>query len=152
VDWDALGAIGELVGALAVVATLGYLAIQLRFAAKMAQLGIAEQRRTLTQAVHDRLVENPDFAEIWLRGRTDYLSLNEIEKERFDVHVHDLIANVQTSYIQAELLGEAGNLNFVRHIMTSRLNEWPFLPDWWDKNQRRFAPKFCEFVNNLELD
>ena len=29
-DWDALGAIGELIGAVAVVATLGYLAIQLR--------------------------------------------------------------------------------------------------------------------------
>ncbi len=29
-DWEALGAIGEMVGAIAVVATLGYLAIQLR--------------------------------------------------------------------------------------------------------------------------
>lgn len=28
--WDALGAVGELVGAIAVVATLGYLAVQIR--------------------------------------------------------------------------------------------------------------------------
>ncbi len=33
-DWEALGAIGEMVGAIAVVATLGYLAIQLRLNTK----------------------------------------------------------------------------------------------------------------------
>jgi len=43
-DWEAVGAIGEIVGALAVVATLGYLGLQIK----------AEARRVRIEANRDR--------------------------------------------------------------------------------------------------
>ena len=36
-NWDAIGAVGEIIGALAVVLTLGYLAIQTRHSAAATQ-------------------------------------------------------------------------------------------------------------------
>ena len=33
-NWDALGAIGEIIGAIAVVITLGFLAIQIRYSTR----------------------------------------------------------------------------------------------------------------------
>ena len=37
-NWDAIGAIGEIIGAIAVVATLGYLAVQIRQNSTQARL------------------------------------------------------------------------------------------------------------------
>jgi len=42
-NWEAAGAIGEIVGAIAVIATLAYLATQIRYAR------LAERRVTLSQ-------------------------------------------------------------------------------------------------------
>ena len=44
-NWEALGAIGEIVGAVAVVVTLGYLAVQIR---KNTRLELTESRGDLT--------------------------------------------------------------------------------------------------------
>ena len=50
-NWDALGAIGEVVGAIAVVATLAYLAVQIRQNNKLSQ----------TTAVQTVSQQNLDF-------------------------------------------------------------------------------------------
>ena len=47
-NWDAIGAIGEIVGALAVLATLIYLAIQVR------QNSVLQRAQTHQQLAHDR--------------------------------------------------------------------------------------------------
>lgn len=60
-DWDAVGAIGEIVGAVAVVATLAYLAVQVRFARKVAAEANRHTRATgvrealLVQTTNDSL-------------------------------------------------------------------------------------------------
>ena len=42
-NWEALGAIGEIVGALGVIATLGYLAVQIRHNSRMLKLNNTQQ-------------------------------------------------------------------------------------------------------------
>jgi hypothetical protein len=57
-DWDAIGAVGEIIGAMAVLATLIYLAIQIR------QNSATQRAQTHQQLAHDRtsnlrmLIEN----------------------------------------------------------------------------------------------
>jgi hypothetical protein len=57
-NWDALGSLSELVGAIAVVVTLAYLAIQIRENNKMMRAtpkrDQAEQTRNLTTLLFDR--------------------------------------------------------------------------------------------------
>ena len=75
-NWDALGAIGELVGAVAVVATLAYLAVQIRQSNKLS-------RATAVQIVSQQNLEflgmlatNPDLRELWTKGAEDYDKLD----------------------------------------------------------------------------
>ena len=67
-NWDAIGAIGEILGALAVVLTLGYLAIQvkqnshgMRVAAK---LEIDKQHTTFT----DLILKDPQLFKLQVEG------------------------------------------------------------------------------------
>ncbi len=65
-NWDAIGAIGELVGAVGVIATLGYLAVQIRQNTNAVKLGtshaVAEEFRGMfalaasNQGVLDSLI------------------------------------------------------------------------------------------------
>jgi len=73
VNWDAIGAIGEVVGALAVVATLGYLAIQLRQNTKSVQssaYGIWAQnlQSLVSEGISNQHVERW-LREAWVEGK-----------------------------------------------------------------------------------
>ena len=67
-NWDAIGAIGEILGALAVVLTLGYLAIQVKqntHSMKVAaKLEIDKQFTLYT----DLLLNNPAMFELQIKG------------------------------------------------------------------------------------
>lgn len=67
-NWTALGAIGEILGAIGVVATLLYLSRQIR--ARTREMRRAATQEVLDQAGQflDRLGARPETAEVWARG------------------------------------------------------------------------------------
>ena len=79
-NWDAVGAIGEIIGAAAVVATLGYLAFQIRSAHRVAT---DTNRHARAAAVRDGLmafVHAPELRVAWVKafqGDSAYQSLAE---------------------------------------------------------------------------
>jgi len=69
-NWDAVGAIGEIIGAAAVVATLGYLAIQMRQANLHAK---SQVRQRMIEQTQDELyvaVNDPSIHELFVRDET----------------------------------------------------------------------------------
>jgi hypothetical protein len=78
-----LGSIGELVGAIATVATLAYLAIQIRS-------GTTAVRSAAAQSVHESfatwyrmLAADAELSALMARGLRDYSTLSETERARF---------------------------------------------------------------------
>lgn len=63
-NWDAIGAIGELVGAVAVVATLGYLAIQIRLQNKEARLAANQDLQRAIREQSDSIRGDPEMVQI----------------------------------------------------------------------------------------
>ena len=90
-NWDAAGALAEILGALAVIVTLVYLATQVR------QASTSQRNATawaITQALADmnsRLTSSADFTELWLRGGEDLGSLDSVESERYRAFAMDLL-------------------------------------------------------------
>ena len=67
-DWDAIGAVGEIAGALAVVATLVYLAQQTRNSQK-ATVAATQSATYLASVDHNlRIAQNPESLRIWLKS------------------------------------------------------------------------------------
>ena len=78
-NWEAIGAIGEVLGAIGVIVSLIYLSIQIRQNTR--QMG--EHSRQLRVAAidsiaasfsrfRDPLIREPEVAALWLRGLEDY--------------------------------------------------------------------------------
>jgi hypothetical protein len=63
-NWDAVGAIGEVLGSIAVFATLGYLAIQVRHARSETALALSQGRLEANRALIALELEQPTLASI----------------------------------------------------------------------------------------
>lgn len=101
-NWDAIGALGEIVGALAVVITLFYLARQIRDNTRMARaemtkdLYLASRTAIMDTAAHDRLAEiwediRPFEDESAARRHTFYQSFFRLYELQFNLAKQDLV-------------------------------------------------------------
>jgi hypothetical protein len=82
-NWEALGAIGEIVGAVAVVLTLGYLAVQIRQNTAAIHMSAAEKAHDNTAEFNRFLASDEQLVELWYKGNEAPESLREGEHRRF---------------------------------------------------------------------
>jgi hypothetical protein len=90
-NWEAAGAIGEIIGSIAVLITLIYLATQIR----QSNTALAESTSASINAsyasINSRISSDEEFAELFVRGRHDLQSLSPVELERFRAFVQDIL-------------------------------------------------------------
>ena len=146
-NWDALGAVGELLGAIAVVATLVYLARQVRASNRASAI---ESRVSNQRSYSDflgQLIASPELDEMYKRGRKDLSALSPEEEARFTNLALQTYSNVSSAYFQYSqgVLDEEG-----WHEYRVILRFWASgkgTQDWWDSTGKYFfSPKFRELV------
>ena len=146
-NWDALGAAAEIVGALGVLASLIYLAIQIRqnttwLRQQAFQLSTNEVRQWAMQ-----FSSSADSAEIFLRGQRDQGSLDQTERFRFTMMIFE-ICSVWATYQEhsdEDLLG----LQDSAEKTISLWIEQGWFRDWWGSNEFMFSVAFKRFVKGL---
>ncbi len=153
-NWDAIGAVGEILGALGVLGSLIYLGSQIRDNTR--SLGAASLQAVL-DGPRDRwllpLANNDETAEIWSKGLTslDYLGANE--KRRFWFLMTEQYFQMQ----QCMHLRERGLIPEVDYDAwlkwTVALTRTPGGGEIWKEIQTLITPTIAELVNEqLELD
>lgn len=97
-NWEAIAAIGQVAGALAVVVTLGYLARQVRQANRQALLSSFQHTTDSTNQFLQATLASGEMADIVMRGRESYQALSSAERLRFD-HFHLVVLNIVESHL-----------------------------------------------------
>ena len=82
-NWEAVSAIGQVTGAIAVIATLLYLSVQIRHSVLALRNTNAWAINEGLSTLNGRIATDPELADIWLRGVKDLDSLSPIDRERF---------------------------------------------------------------------
>ena len=96
-NWDAIAAIGEIIGALAVVVTLIYLSRQIRHANQQGEIEAFRHTWDNLNQFCDAFSESRDKASIVVRGRRDLSSLDDEESLIFE-HIHIRLLNTLESW------------------------------------------------------
>jgi hypothetical protein len=145
-NWDAISAIGEIVGAAAVVITLGYLAIQIRQSTKLANVTAHERAVEYWSAVNEPLLD-PVMAELFQKGCESYQSLSSIDRLRF----HTLISNMIFSFEMAMDKQQHGFAtddfvaSFERYF--EKLITQPGVREFLAENRDNFTTPFHEWLD-----
>ena len=93
-----LGAIGELVGGVAVIATLLYLALQIRETRKAAQFSAIQGLEDGISSLMSNWSNSVENAVLVNKGFTDYEALSEDEKTFLQIIIRRLLLHMDSNY------------------------------------------------------
>jgi hypothetical protein len=82
-NWEAMAAVGELAGALAVIVTLIYLSLQLRQNTRASRLAAVQTASENSSRFSELIAVNPELGELVWRGLREPESLDPVETRRF---------------------------------------------------------------------
>ena len=122
---ETLARIGEFAGAIAVVVTLAYLAIQVRQNNRETR---AQTAWRITESINHftaTLTSDGEAADIWCRGNDDFESLSRVERERYVVLVAQW-ANVLIALYRTK-------------------DTSPIPAEYWDHNVGTFAIYYTQY-------
>jgi hypothetical protein len=146
-NWDAIGALAELLGALGVIATLGYLAVQLRqntgaLRGNSHEVG-ADRLTTSLQS----LVARPELAQLVARASRQYGELDYVERLQVGSYWTAIFVGAEVSLLQWKM----GNLDeAVWQRDFSILRPWlhsPGVREWYARSTIEFTPEFRALVD-----
>ena len=150
-NWDAVGAVGEVVGAVAVVATLLFVARDIRQNSK--SLAISALRDTTAQwnQWSNMIASSSDLADIVAKGNKAFSNLSESEKLRYGAYVQSFFDNVE-SYRSLVVEHNAEKDLDVLVSITARRIIIPGFAAWWNENAADYDADFVAWINNLGKD
>lgn len=156
-NWEAISAIGEIIGAIAVVISLIYLAAQIRHNTRELDEQNRTNRITSLTAVGENFArfrtqirENSELASIWHKGGSDLGSLTNEERLRFDMLAVDVFWSWGMLWLYAqENVVEEGLLDL--SMSNLRLYAKSGVRQWWSESDHRteYPAEFAMVVDQL---
>jgi hypothetical protein len=151
VNWEAISAIGQIVGALAVVISLIYLAREVHRNARATRRAAMSSALDAAIRKFDQLAEHPDLAEVWHRGLEDFESLEGVDRTRFISYMHASFRTVEDAYYQ-HLEGHIDPRRWrgLEAVMRE-INTTPGVQAWWRSHSHWFGGgEFAKFINQQQ--
>ena len=145
-NWEAIGAIGEILGALAVVATLAYLSVQIRQNTKVARSATRQAIAESAQSLTSDLIHTPDMAEIFLRHLQGE-ELTPTEAFKLQGRCYRDMRHWENIFYQVRegLLSEEEWTGFRRNL--AALFEIHAYQDYWSNESRLYSDAFRKEVD-----
>ena len=149
-NWEAAGAIGEIVGAMAVVMSLIYLATQIRI----------QNTESRLAAVHEilvgfresvQIVASGDLSDVISKANDDFESLSDSEALKVFATVLPMLRLWEEAYIQNEKgrlenrVWDGINTQYAAYL------SYPAIKRVWDVRCDHFDKKFKNFVQNVQV-
>ena len=148
-DWEALGAVGEIVGAAGVIASLVYLGVQVRTSNRASAVQAKLESTRMLNDFMDLLIQHPEYNQLMLQGRKSLDSLSPDEYLRFSNLSLKAFWFFSAGYFQFRLrtLAESDWFELravIRYWLVSQ-----GCKDWWDKLGRSmFGRDFVAFIDS----
>jgi hypothetical protein len=148
-NWEAIGAVGESIGALAVVVSVVYLALQIRKQANESRLAAARELSTLYINCLTSQREDKELSSLYLKATQNYDDLPRDERFRVSTYIEECFRMFEQHFVHVgqriadPIFIESINLSF---------QEWltfPGIRRWWDLSKDMFVPQFRDHVDDL---
>jgi len=148
VNWDAIGAIGEIIGAIAVVLTLGYLAVQTRHNAASTQSSTEIEASRQFSSWVSRITQNPNLQRIWDDAQANK-SLSPEDYRQWLWMIADYFHMTEGIFIQHEkgFVSDEVWSEFERAMLG--FLQLKSTQDWWDGRNSPFSDSFRRYGNDL---
>ncbi len=156
-NWDAIGAIAELLGAIGVIGSLVYLATQIRQSREqMRQNTVALRAAAYQQLLSDGLqvggtqaLTVPGLDRVVRLGLTDFGQLDEDDRFRFSLWINAVMHTHDSAHFQYRMgmMDEARWQTPLRDLQS--LCKRPGAAQWWRATPSALSPEFVALVSEI---
>ena len=149
-NWEAISAISQMIGSIAVVFSVLYLAVQVHRSTRIAKLAAQDAASTSLREVTRPFAENADLARIWRKGLEDLQSLSAEEQARFFHSTYQFLKAFETIHFHHiyGLMDEQiwqGWCGLLQHYIAS-----PGIEHYWKLRHYLFSARFQQFIRELD--
>ena len=148
-NWDAIGAIAELLGAVGVIASLVYLATQIRQNTATVRASGSAAQSKINETVPVLLAQHAAARELYVRGLQDYESLTAEEARQFEAVLGLTMNGLQ----QSQFLRTDGALPDDAWNFSVKTLRWhvglPSFRHFWDGWGTQYADGFITLVKEI---
>jgi hypothetical protein len=145
-NWEAIGAVGEVLGAAGVIISLLYLAVQIRADARAKRAATTNDQLQASANALLPLVTSPGLDELYFRGIHDFGSLNRAELPRFSSLVGYFFRSWENEFLQ----WKEGYLDpRVWRGLEAPIDDLTSLPgirDWWKTRSHWYSEEFQALI------
>lgn len=149
-EWAAFA---EIVGAVAVVASLVYLAVQIRqnthelsLSLKSTELAAFERNVESGNRIREMFILNPEVSDLWSRGLKSFSALEGVEKLRFGMILSNVFSALQGAYVRELTYGNDPENFSGSERMIDQLVSSGGVRDWLSRSQPDWRPEFAALV------
>jgi hypothetical protein len=148
-NWDAIGAIGEIVGAIGVIATLGYLAIQTKHNTRAVNASTFQANTSIWQDMFLALAGS-DAPEAFARGMQGSRDIDALTFQKFWFVCRTLFLNFENQYYQYRqgTLDEEAFKGY-EESMCDMVLSWPGIRAWWPLNHNSYGKTYVDYIERL---
>ncbi len=149
-NWEAISAVSQLVGSIAVVFSVLYLGIQVHRSTRVARLATQDAAATALRDVTKPLMENAELERLWRVGLEDLNALSAQDQARFFHAAYQFLKAFETIHfhyiygLMDRQLWE-GWRGLLRHYVAA-----PGIAHYWKLRPEVFSERFRKFVDGLE--
>jgi hypothetical protein len=149
-NWEAIAAVSQLVGSIAVVFSVLYLGIQVHRSTRVARVAAQDAAAAAVRDVTKPFMENAELGRVWRIGLEDLDSLSAEDQARFFHATHQFLKALETIHfhyaygLMDKQLWE-GWRELLRHYVDA-----PGIAYYWKLRPEVFSERFRTFVNALE--
>ena len=147
-NWEALGAVGEFLSAVAVLVTLIYLAVQVRQVKKDIHVSSYREVNKFFESVSTSVTNSPELAKV-IAKKARNENLEDWEQVILDEHYFLLMTTMEVAWqhLKAKALVDVGE-DDAKGTIRSYLNR-PGMKDWWVKNRNSYLSDWRELVDSM---
>ena len=146
-NWEMISAVGQMLGALGVIISLIYLAIQIRSQKRESRNTAMNSLVTHFSDLMRSQVETPDLCDLWLRGLHSFEKLDGPSKLRFGSHLGRQLRAADSLY-----------LHFLDGTLDPRLwrgfdrtiadvAAYPGFQKWWLTRKHWYSDQLCALID-----
>ena len=147
-----LGNYGEFFGAIAVVATLFYLALQIRQNSRATQMSNSHALNEATRAWWAKLSDNSELSSIWRRGLMDLSMLTPEETLRFSTVMQQLMSLMEELHYAESSNEVRGWVGEAIKTGAPEIMGLPGFKSWFEERGHWLAPEFRGVVEEMMSD
>ena len=147
-NWEAIGAVGEILGAIAVIGTLIFVGLQIRSNTRSTQVAASHNLTNTFITVVKTIVDDPELSRMWIQQSQDASTLSASDVERMLAYNVMVLKAFEDAFHHHEMGQMSDEMWDGWQTFMVVITNYPGMRHYWKQRKHFYSRSFQEFVDN----